>query len=100
MILLQLLHDLNPGLESHKAEIPTCGSRSREEIPLFTGSGSGSRAGIVTHLMRSLGNRFYLKQAKMSVVAMSAVDTMEGFTCTAMLIRGPRPRPAKKEGYK
>ena len=49
--------------------------------------------------MRSLGNRFYLKQAKMSVVAMSAVDTMEGFTCTAMFSRGPRPRPAKGQDF-
>ena len=35
----------------------------------------------------------YLKQAKMSVVDMRAVDTMEGLTCTAMFSRGPSPRP-------
>ena len=38
----------------------------------------------------------YLKQAKMSVVDMRAVDTMEGLTCTAMFSRGPSPRPAKE----
>ena len=39
---------------------------------------------------------YYLKQAKMSVVDMRAVDTMEGLTCTAMFSRGPSPRPAKE----
>ena len=27
---------------------------------------------------------------------MRAVETIEGFTCTAMFSKGPRPRPAKR----